>query len=124
EMNTFGFKDGIWICRFSDLKALSFVLRDGLIKIKTALVSQENKDDKAHQIYNFVTGVEFRQNIEALLEGWMALKEGIDKERIQMEKLWKEREKQLDKTLRNTAQFYGSMKGIAGNAIGDLKMLE
>jgi len=124
EMSTFGFKDGVWVCRFPDLKALSFVLRDGLIKVKTAIVSQENKDDKAHQIYNFVTGLEFRQNIEALLEGWLSLKEGIDKERIQMEKLWKEREKQLDKTLRNTAQFYGSMKGIAGNAIGDLKMLE
>jgi hypothetical protein len=24
----------------------------------------------------------------------------------------------------NTAQFYGSIQGIAGNAIGDLKMLD
>jgi hypothetical protein len=124
DMSSFGFKDGVWICRFSDLKALSFVLRDGLIKIKMAVVSQENMSDKAQTIYNYITGTEFRQNIEAILEGWLSLKEGIDKERIQMEKLWKEREKQLDKTLRNTAQFYGSMKGIAGNAIGDIKLLE
>jgi hypothetical protein len=41
-----------------------------------------------------------------------------------MEKIWKEREKQLDKVLLNTTQFYGSIKGIAGNAVGDLKMLE
>ncbi|HRH10472.1 MAG TPA: hypothetical protein PLU73_03115 [Bacteroidia bacterium] len=41
-----------------------------------------------------------------------------------MEKLWKEREKQLDKVLSNTTQFYGSIKGIAGNAIDDIKLLE
>ena len=41
-----------------------------------------------------------------------------------MEKLWKEREKQLDKVLLNTSQFYGSIQGIAGSAVSDLKMLE
>jgi hypothetical protein len=124
DMDSFGFKDGVWICRFSDIKALSYVLRDSLIKINTAVVSQENKSDKAHLIYNYVTGTEFRQNIEAILEGWLALKDGITRERIQMEKIWKEREKQIDKTLTNTAQFYGSIKGIAGNAVGEIKLLE
>lgn len=124
EMESFGFKDGVWICKFSDIKALSFILRDSLIKINTAVVSQENKSDKAHLIYSYVTGIEFRQNIEAILEGWLALKDGITREKIQMEKIWKEREKQIDKTLTNTAQFYGSIKGIAGNAVGDIKLLE
>lgn len=124
DMDSFGFKDGVWICRFSDIKALSYVLRDTLIKINTAVVSQENRSDKAHLIYNYVTGTEFRQNIEAILEGWLALKDGITRERIQMEKIWKEREKQIDKTLTNTAQFYGSIKGIAGNAVGEIKLLE
>lgn len=124
DMDSFGFKDGVWICRFSDVKALSFLLRDTLIKIQTALVSQENKGDKMQMLYNYLTGNEFKQNIEAVMEGFIALKDGITKEKIQMEKIWKEREKQLEKVLINTTQFYGSMKGIAGNAIGDLKMLE
>ena len=124
DMDTFGFKDGVWICRFADVKALSFLLRDSLVKIQTALVSQENKGDKMQMLYNFLTGNEFKQNIEAVMEGFMSLKDGINKEKMQMEKIWKEREKQLDKVLINTTQFYGSIKGIAGNAIGDLKMLE
>ncbi|MGZ3900757.1 MAG: DUF2130 domain-containing protein [Bacteroidia bacterium] len=124
DMDSFGFREGVWICKFSDIKALSFVLRDSIIKINTAMVSQENKTDKAHLIYNYVTGTEFRQNIEAILEGWLALKDGITRERVQMEKIWKEREKQIDKTLTNTAQFYGSIKGIAGNAVGDIQLLE
>ena len=124
EMTAFGFKDGVWICRFSEVKALSFVLRDSLIKIQNALITQENKADKMSLLYNYLTGIEFRQNIEAVVEGFLSMKDSISREKIQMEKLWKEREKQLDKVLNNTTQFYGSIKGIAGNAIDDLKMLE
>ena len=124
DMDAFGFKDGVWICRFSDVKALSFLLRDSLLKIHTALVSQENKGDKMHMLYDYLTGTEFRQNIEAVVEGFNSLKDNISKERLQMEKLWKEREKQLEKVLINTVQFYGSIKGIAGSAVGDIKLLE
>lgn len=124
DMDSFGFKDGVWICKFSDVKPLSFLLRDSLIKINTAIASQENKTDKMQLLYNFLTGNEFKQSMEAIGEGYIALREGIIKEKVQMEKIWKEREKQLDKVLLNTSQFYGSIQGIAGSAVGDLKMLE
>ncbi|MBX3163515.1 MAG: DUF2130 domain-containing protein [Bacteroidetes bacterium] len=124
DMDAFGFKDGVWICRFGEVKALSFLLRDSLIRVNNALVSQENKGDKMQMLYNYLTGNEFRQNVEAIVEGFMALKDGITREKISMEKIWKEREKQLDKVLLNTTQFYGSIKGIAGNAVGDIQLLE
>jgi hypothetical protein len=124
EMDAFGFKDGVWICRFSDVKALSFLLRDSLIKIYGAIASQENKGDKMQMLYDYLTGNEFNQNVLAITEGFVALRDSITREKIQMEKMWKEREKQLDKVLLNTTHFYGSIKGIAGNAINDIKLLE
>ena len=36
----------------------------------------------------------------------------------------KEREKQIDKVTANTIDMYGSIKGIAGNAIQSVKALE
>ena len=33
DMDSFGFKDGVWICRFTDVKPLAFLLRDSLLKI-------------------------------------------------------------------------------------------
>jgi hypothetical protein len=123
DMDAFGFRDGVWICRFSEVKALAFLLRDSLLKIHTAATSQENKGDKMQMLYNYLTANEFRLHIEAVVEGFLSLKDSISREKIQMEKIWKEREKQLEKVLLNTTQFYGSIKGIAGNAIGDLKML-
>lgn len=124
DMSSFGFKDGVWICRFNEVKALAHLLRDSLMRISQAMVSQENKGDKMHMLYDYLTGNEFRQHIEAVVEGFVSMKETIGREKLQMEKLWKEREKQLEKVLLNTTQFYGSIKGIAGNAVGDLKLLE
>ena len=124
DMESFGMKDGVWICTFTQIKSLAFVLRDSLIRINGANQSQENKGDKMSMLYAYLTGKEFRQQIEAIVEGFSELQEGIQKEKNAMQKIWKEREKQLEKVLLNTTNFYGSVKGIAGNAIGDIKLLE
>ncbi len=124
DMERFGMKDGVWICNFREIKSLAFVLRDSLIKIHAAQSSQENKGDKMSLLYSYLTGTEFRQQIEAIVEGFTELQYGIQKEKNAMTKIWKEREKQLEKVLLNTTNFYGSVKGIAGNAIGDIKLLE
>lgn len=124
DMERFGQKNGIWICGFHEVVSLTFVLRDGLMKIYQAMKSQENKGEKMQMLYDFLTGNEFRQQIEAIVEGFVQMKNGINKERIQMEKIWKEREKQLEKVLLNTTHLYGSVKGIAGAAIGEVKLLE
>jgi hypothetical protein len=39
-------------------------------------------------------------------------------------RIWKQREKQLEKVINNTVDMYGSVKGIAGNAVQDVKALE
>jgi hypothetical protein len=124
DMERFGMKDGVWICSYTEVKSLAFVLRDSLIKIFAAQASQENKGDKMSLLYNYLTGTEFRQQIEAIVEGFTELQLGIQKEKNAMQKIWKEREKQLEKVLLNTTNFYGSVKGIAGNAIGNIKLLE
>jgi hypothetical protein len=41
-----------------------------------------------------------------------------------MEKMWKEREKQLEKVLLNTSGMYGSIKGIAGSSVSSIPLLE
>ncbi len=124
NMDHFGMQEGVWICSFAEVKSLSFVLRDSLIKIYAAQASQENKGDKMSMLYAYLTGVEFKQQIEAIVEGFTELQEGIQREKNAMAKIWKEREKQLEKVLLNTTNFYGSVKGIAGNSIADIKKLE
>ncbi|MDQ2864206.1 MAG: DUF2130 domain-containing protein [Bacteroidota bacterium] len=124
DMDCFGLKDGIWVCTFSEVKALANVLRDGIIRIYNSARSQEIKGDKMHLLYNYLTSNEFSEQWKAIREGFFAMKIGIQKERDSMERLWKAREKQLEKVLLNSAHVKGSIEGIAGQDTIDLSLLE
>ena len=124
EMSCFGEKDGIWVCSFSEVIALTNALRHTIIRIAETKKYEENKGEKMQLLYSYLTGIEFRQQIETIVEGFLALRNSITKERMQMEKIWKEREKQLEKVLLSTSGMYGSIKGIAGASIGEIPLLE
>lgn len=121
EMDRMGLKDGIWVCTFDEFKGLSAVLRESVIQINNVVAAQENKGEKMAMLYHFLTSQEFKGQIDAILEGFSQMREDLYKERQSMERLWKQREKQIEKVLLNTNQFYGSIKGIAGSAIPELE---
>lgn len=123
-MECFGEKDGVWIANFREVIHLTVALRNAIIRVAETKKSEENKGEKMQMLYNYLTGIEFRQNIEAIVEGFISMKNSITRERVQMEKIWKEREKQLDKVLMSTSGLYGSIKGIAGASVQDIPMLE
>ncbi len=123
-MERFGERDGVWICNFTELKSVAYMLRDGIIKIFNASKNQENKGDKMHMLYDYLTSNEFSGQWKAIREGFMSMKLSIQKERDAMEKLWKAREKQLEKVLLNAAHVRGSIEGISGLDAVDLNLLE
>lgn len=114
-MDCFGQMDGVWICSFDEVKAVAYVLRDGIIRLSNQTRSQENKGDKMHLLYDYLTGAEFSEQWKAIREGYMSMRVSIQRERDAMEKMWKAREKQLEKVLLNAAHIKGSIEGIAGN---------
>jgi len=124
DMGCFGERDGVWICSFSEVIALTNALRHTILRIAETKKSEENKGEKMQMLYSYLTGTEFRQQIETIVEGFLSLKNSLTKEKMQMEKIWKEREKQLEKVLLSTSGMYGSIKGIAGSSIGDISLLE
>ncbi|HOZ85839.1 MAG TPA: DUF2130 domain-containing protein [Niabella sp.] len=124
EMDRFGEKDGVWICTFAEVRAVAAVLRDRIIKVYQAHKKQENRGDKMQMIYDYVTGNEFKEQLKAVVEGFTSMRESINQERIQMEKLWKSREKHLDKILLNATHITGSIEGISGLENSSMYMLD
>jgi hypothetical protein len=114
-MDCFGERDGVWICSFDEVKAVSYILRDGVMKLSNLAKSQDNRGDKMHLLYDYLTSSEFSEQWKAIREGYMSMRQSIQRERDAMEKLWKAREKQLDKVLLSAAHIRGSIEGIAGN---------
>lgn len=73
-------------------------------------------------LYHYLTGSEF-MHIEAILQTF-SKKGHIATERRAYERIWDQREKNLELVMKNTAAMFGSIKGIAGSAIGPVKSLE
>jgi hypothetical protein len=124
DMQRMGMKDGVWVCSYEEFKGLCAVLRESVIQLSQAMASQEGKGDKMHMLYDFLTSNTFRMQVEAIVEGFTAMKTALDKEKRSMASLWKEREKQIEKVIMNTIDMYGSIRGIAGSAVQSVASLE
>ncbi|MBY0379248.1 MAG: DUF2130 domain-containing protein [Burkholderiales bacterium] len=116
--------EGVWICSYEEFKGLVSVLREHVIKIHLAMRSQENKTDKMDLLYQYLTSNEFRMQVEAIVEGFTQLQVDLDSEKRAMARIWKQREKQIEKVIDNTINMHSSIKGIAGSAIASIKSLE
>ncbi len=124
EMNHFGSRERVWICSFPEVKGLSFALREMLISVHSVRVAEVDKSDKMSLLYSYLTSTEFSQRIDAIVEGFSDMKTDIDKEKNAMQRIWKARETNIKKVISNTIDMYGSIKGIAGKAVGTVKALE
>lgn len=114
----------VWICSYEEFKGLCTVLRESVVQLSLAVSSQENKGDKMHMLYDYLTSNTFRMQVEAIVEGFSQMKSDLESEKRSMQRIWKQREKQIEKVITNTIDMYGSIKGIAGNAIQSVKALE
>jgi hypothetical protein len=124
QLDRVGSIDGVWICTFDEFKGLSGVLRSSIIQLSMAVASQENRGDKMHMLYDYLTSNTFRMQVEAIVEGFSSMKNALESEKRSMQRIWKEREKQIDKVITNTIDMHASIRGIAGSAIQAVKALE
>lgn len=124
ELDRMSLLDGVWICSYEEFKALSFILREKIIALNRVKKSGENQSDKMSLLYNYLISNEFKMQIEAIVEGFTQMQTDLDSEKRAFARIWKQREKQITKVLENTTGMYGSIRGIAGNAIGHIKALE
>lgn len=124
DLQRMGMKDGVYVCTYEEFKGLSGVLRETVIQVHAALGSQVNRGDKMHMLYDFLTSNNFRMQVEAIVEGFTSMKNGLETEKRSMQRIWKEREKQIEKVIMNTIDMHASIRGIAGNAIQSVRALE
>ncbi len=120
----FGRVDGVWVAGLRSWPALAAALREQLIQVAFAHAAAEGKHEKMEPLYRYLAGDQFKGRIEAMVEAFAALQSGLGRERAAMERLWKEREKQIERVLRNTAGMYGEMRGMLGSSVPPVPALE
>ena len=115
---------GIWITDIPSALSLALALRAILIQVATSRAIQTGKEEKMEIVYNYLTGVEFKNRVQAIMEGFIAMKGALDSEKRAMANIWAKREKQIERVIQNIAGMHGDLEGIAGASLPVLKMLE
>jgi hypothetical protein len=120
----FGRMDGVWVSDLKSWPALAVALREQLIQVAFARSASEGKNEKMELLYRYLAGDEFRHRVEAIVETFTAMETQLSRERRAMEKIWREREKQIQRIVTNTVGMYGEMRGIIGATLPQIESLE
>jgi hypothetical protein len=68
-------------------------------------------------LYHYLSGSEFRQRVEAIIEAFVDMQKDLQAERRTAERQWSKREKQIQRVIANTAGMYGDLQGIIGTSL-------
>lgn len=122
----FGYKDGVLICSLPLAISIAELVRQQLISIARERFILEHKNNKteAERLFEYITSHEFLQQLEAIVEVHQEMTMQITKERAAFEKIWKARELQAQKMLKSTTAIAGSLQGVIGNSMPQIKGLD
>lgn len=124
EITGFGIKSGVYICEPRFAIVLGEILRERLIGIAHQKFLAEHKGGKAEAVYEYLTSHEFNQQLEAMVEMYYEMRSQIEKERTTLEKNLKVRETQVKQLFKSTINIYGTIQGVAGSTLPQVKGLE
>jgi hypothetical protein len=119
------FRDGVWVCTFNDVRIITTLLRDALLRQYSALASQADKGTKMDMLYNYLIGNDFRNHISGILEAFRAMDRSLEKERDDAIKKFSEREAHIFKAKQSILNFWGRVEGITSDWLNqEIRVLE
>jgi hypothetical protein len=124
DVRSFAHINGVWVTDYSSMVGLATAIRMGLIEIANTKQAAVGKKGKMEVVYNYLSGSDFKQKVEAIADAFKDMKDDLEKEKKAFTKHWAKREKQLELVITNTAGMYGDIHGIIGTSLPEIKLLE
>ena len=123
-IDSFGMIDGIWVCASSYALPLASSLRQALIDVASAKGRNMGQETKMEMIYDYLSGTQFKQRVDAIVERFEDMQDNLRKERVFIEKQWALRAKQIDLVIASTVGMHGDLQGIAGRSMPEVESVE
>jgi hypothetical protein len=124
NMQTAGYREGVWVTKHEFVIGLASALRANLIQLYYAKQAAKGKDEKVEILYSYLSGVEFKHRIEAIIEAFSNMQSDIEKEKRYFSAKWAKDEKNIRQVIDNTYGMHGDFKGIMGTTLPTIKGLE
>jgi hypothetical protein len=122
-LETFDCIENVWVTKKRFAIPLAIALRHSLIELSNSRQAEEGQRTKTEMVYQYLTGPQFRQRIDAIVEKFTEMQSDLDRERRAMVRIWAKREEHLKSVLDTSAGLYGDLQGIAGRALPEIERL-
>ena len=119
----FALIDDVLVTDFACAPCLAGVLRANLSELARTRTAAMHKEEKLELLHRYLSGVEFRQRVEAVVEAFTAMRHDLDQERRAAERQWARRARQIDAVTLNVSGMYGDLQGILP-ALPSIRQLE
>ena len=107
----FALIDGVLVTDFACAAGLAAVLRANLCQLAQAKSAAISKEESLELLYRYLSGVEFRHRVEAIVEAFANMRQELDQERRAAERQWARRARQIDAVTFNVSGITATCKG-------------
>jgi hypothetical protein len=114
---------GVWVSNPQCAINLAAALRLVMTEVAQTKLAAVGKNEKMEVLYHYLSGAEFRQRIEAIVESFVDMQKDLQEERRTAERRWAKREKQIQRVISNTSGMYGDLQGLIGSSLHNIPAL-
>lgn len=123
DVETFDQIEGVWVTSPRHALPVAIILRQTLIEVELARQANEGQESKMELTYRYLTGPQFKQRVQTIVEKFSEMNEDLLKEKKSIMKIWAKREEQINVVIGATAGMYGDLQGIAGKTLQEIEGL-
>jgi len=124
DIDTFSFKEGVWVCVRGMIKPLAFALRYDLIKVESLRAANIGKEGKKEILFQYITSPDFVHRVEAINEVFENFQEDMEREKRWFQTKWARQDKQIRKIMDTTHGMYGDLQSLVGKNLPEMKTLQ
>src|SRR2546425_12946610 len=85
----------VWIVRFDAARPLAEALRAMLLELHKARQANLGRAEKMELVYNYICSPQFTQRVKSVVDGFAAMRQDLEAEKMAVARLFKKRESQL-----------------------------
>ena len=119
--NDIVFHEGIWITSPRFVLFVAATCSKEIRSVHKAKIIKAGKASLEGDVYDYITGDEFIERFRVIAEIFSTQFNDLDREEKALQKTWRVRRKQIDKTQTNLVEIFGDLEALSG---GNIKSIE
>ena len=113
----------VWVARFDAARPLAEALRALLIEVHRQRQANLGRSEKVELLYNYLCSPQFSQRMKSVVEGFAAMRQDLEAEKMAMGRIWKKREAQLVRMSDGLLGVVGDLQGIGQETLPQLESI-